>query len=387
LGLSGFVAAISVCLTACAQDNEVQGLDFFEHADVRPYDNWAEQKNGAFFVFDGLYWHIQAPAKTSIGDPTLTPTVYYGPSTAESFTETNSLESNSGESIWKFGDRMEFGYIEDHYGFMFTTLNTNSQTDSFYRQNAFVVFNDPGTGQNGSQHYLDTVLGTDPTTGLAIIGETPVKFTTVYVQNKSRIGGVEALWMYRPNQLATGGTAEFMLGGRYFELKDQFWVDAEGGTLADSYWNTTSHNEIGGPEIAMRLYQPIGRFAISAEGRFTAGVNSQQVKQDGILGSTLEANQAATAPVPYLFSATGFQHSQSWVEFSPMLEFRVEAHVQITNLIAFKAGYTGIWVDNVVRAADMVDYTVPSMGITTANNGNRQSVYMGGVNIGVEVNY
>ena len=63
-------------------------------------------------------------------------------------------------------------------------------------------------------------------------------------------------------------------------------------------------------------------------------------------------------------SATGFNHSTHWVEFSPIIELRVEAHMQLTNLIAVKAGYTGIFVNNVVRAADMVDYTLPNMGIT-----------------------
>ncbi len=68
-------------------------------------------------------------------------------------------------------------------------------------------------------------------------------------------------------------------------MKDQFWVDARGGNFTDSYWNTTSHNEIAGPEVGVRWYQPIGRFGISAEGRFTAGINSQSVNQDGLLAA------------------------------------------------------------------------------------------------------
>ena len=62
--------------------------------------------------------------------------------------------------------------------------------------------------------------------------------------------------------------------------------------------------------------------------------------------------------------ATSFTHSTHWIEFSPIIELRVEAHMQLTNIIAVKAGYTGIFVNNVVRAADMVDYTLPTMGIT-----------------------
>ena len=108
-----------------------------------------------------------------------------------------------------------------------------------------------------------------------VVGETPVQFNSIYVQDKSRLQGVEALYMYRLSELPLGGTMEFTVGGRYFEMKDQFWVDARGGNLTDSYWDTHTHNEIGGPEIGARWYQPIGRFGFSAEGRFTAGLNSQ----------------------------------------------------------------------------------------------------------------
>ena len=61
--------------------------------------------------------------------------------------------------------------------------------------------------------------------------------------------------------------------------------------------------------------------------------------------------------------------------------------MQLTNLIAFKVGFTGMYIGNVVRAAHMIDYTVPNMGITTANNGNRENVFIEGLNLGFELNY
>ncbi len=389
---------------AYGQDHELEGAALFERADVRPYDNWAEPRNGFFFSFDGLYWHISQPYKTSIGDPNLTPTVFTGPSLAESFVETNSLDT-SGPSIWKWGDRTELGYIDGHQGFMFTALSTQSQTQETYANNAFVVFNDPAQGPLGT-HLLDTILqnGTPaipatPTTPAvpavpSIIGETPVNFTSIYVQNKSRLQGVEALYIYRMDELYLGGQLEFLAGGRYFELKDQFWVDARGGNLGDSFWNTTTHNEIGGPEIGARFLQPIGRFAFSVESRFTAGINAQAIGQDGLLGSELfsgipQPNGISlinAPPKPTLMSATSFTHSTHFIEFSPLVELRAEARMQITNVITVKAGYTGIFINNVVRAADMINYTVPTMGITTANNGNTQPVYIQGLNLGLEIN-
>ncbi len=283
-GLAAFLLAATAGIQAYAQDHELEGMAIAQPADVRPYDNWAEPRNGLFFTFDGIYWHISNPAKTSIGDPTLTPTVFVGPGIGQSFVETNSLDTPN-ESVWKWGNRMELGYVEGHNGFIVTSLSTESQTMEESAANAYVVFNDPAFGPIGS-HFLDTVLAFVPGTNIAAaIGETPINFTSIYVQSKSRLQGVEALYTYRMDELHLGGQLEFMCGGRYFELKDQFWVNASGGNLTDSFWNTKSHNEIGGPEIGARFYQPWGRFAISAETRFTAGINAQSLAQDGLLGA------------------------------------------------------------------------------------------------------
>jgi hypothetical protein len=381
---------VAVCLAAggavkvYGQDHELEGAALFERADIRPYDNWAEPRNGLFFSFDGLYWHISPPAKTTVGDPTLTPTVFYGPTLGDAVVQTNSMDTGSEKSIWKWGDRTELGYIEGHHGFMFTALSTPSQTADRTMANVSMNFNDPAFGPNGS-HFLDTVLAAAAGGNLAIIGETPVTFSSVYMQNKSRLAGVEALYIYRMDELHLGGQFELLAGGRYFELKDQFWVDARGGNLTDSYWDTHTHNEIGGPEIGARWYQPFGRFAFTAETRFTAGINAQSITQDGLLAAGLTAPPNA-APEPTLMSAHSFTNSTHFIEFSPIIELRLEARAQLTNMIAVKAGWTGIFVNNVVRAADMVDYTLPNMGITRSLDGNMQNVFINGLTLGVEFN-
>ncbi len=210
LGLAAFLLVVSAGMAARGQDHEMAGAALFEPADVRPYDNWAEPKQGLFFTFDGLYWHISPCNKTTVGDPNLTPTVFTGPTLADSFIEQNSVDT-SAPSIWNWGDRMELGYIDGHHGFMFTSLLTESQTANTSATNTYVVFNDPAFGPAGS-HYLDTVLQAATPTAKAIIGETPVNFNSMYVQNKSRLGGVEALYIYRPAELPIGGTLEFTAG-------------------------------------------------------------------------------------------------------------------------------------------------------------------------------
>ncbi len=432
-------------LTAFGQDHELEGMQLFEGADVRPYGNPSQPRNGFFFSFDGLYWHTSTPRIASIGDPTavvfsfksppnLVPPqqVAYDPNNTAPYyvwranflaivaaqsnpsqyltQEVNSLDTGDDSSIWKLGNRLEFGYIEDHHGFMVTTLNMNSQTTDFTRAGVDVVFNDPPQGPN-AVHLLDAQIagstqslianpnfpnGTTPpdlviTSGTPLFGRPAVLFNTAFVQYKSRLTGVEALYMYRPSELHDGGSLEFTLGARYLELKDQYWVDARGGILADSFWNTKSRNSIAGPEIGARWFMPLGRFALSAESRFTAGINSESINQDGILGSQLTPAARGANGVtnqsfaPLAYNGSAFNNAAHFTEFSPIIELRLEGHVQVTNMIAAKVGWTGMWINNVARAVDMVDYSLPTMGITTANDANKQSVFVNGLTFGVEL--
>jgi len=95
-------------------------------------------------------------------------------------------------------------------------------------------------------------------------------------------------------------------------------------------------------------------------------------------------------PFPFLMSPTGFQHSAQYTEFSPLVEWRAEAHCRLTNLISVKGGFTGIWLDGVGRGADLVNWSVANgapMGITNnVPHGNSQNMLIYGFNIGIELN-
>jgi hypothetical protein len=381
IGLAALLLVVLTGLPAFGQDHELQGMQLFEEADVRPYGNWAHPREGFFLTFDGIYWHISAPDKTTIGAPHLTRLVFLGVQDLDEVVQSNTLDTGEFRNKWKQGDRIELGYVSGHHGFMVDTFELNGQTMMIGQSNVPVVFNDPAFGPRG-QTYLEGIVGNIGNVGL--IAPIPVVFSSVQATNKLKIQGVEAMYMYRPHQLHLGGNVEFFLGGRYLRLDDDFFVFAAGGALADSNWDIDVKNNIFGPQAGVRWYRPFGRFALSTEGRFMAGVNAQNARQTGMLGSFLQAPNNSFF-LPRLMNATGFDNTQHFYEFSPLAEFRVEGHVQITRNISAKAGFTCIWMDGVARASDMIDYTVPSLGITTARNANRQELLMYGLNLGLEL--
>ena len=177
--------------------------------------------------------------------------------------------------------------------------------------------------------------------------------------------------MYRTHQHFLGGTTEWLLGGRYLQFNDKFF--AIGGLwfgnsttvpptdVSTTFWNTDVKNTIGGPELGMRWYRPMGRFAISAEGRFTAGINTETIHQDSIIGMGLGPDPTATTR-PGQLTETSYNHSANFTEFTPIVELRVEGHMQLTRMISLKVGWTGMWMDNVARASEMIDYTAADDG-------------------------
>jgi hypothetical protein len=386
----GLAALLSVVLSgslAYSQDHELRGMQLFEESDVRPYGNWAQPKDGFFFTFDGIYWYLTRPNKTTIGVPHLTRNVFFGPLETDQVVETNTLNTGDFRAKWKQGDRIELGFISGQHGLMVSTFELNRQTQHIEAQNVSVVFNDPAFGPQGS-HLLEGIVGqvVDPISGqvVNVVANVPITFTDLQVQNRVKTQGFEVLYMYRPHQLHHGGNLEFLLGGRYLYFDDDFSAFGFGGNLANSSWETDAKNYIAGPEIGVRWSHPIGRFSLSAEGRFTAGINSQNVRQRGLLATALSAPNPQ--PQPTLMSATGFENSQHFYEFAPVVELRAEGHVQVTRIISLKAGYNMVFMDGIARGSNMTDYMVPTMGITTAHDANKQYVLMHGLNLGIEIN-
>jgi hypothetical protein len=155
------------------------------------------------------------------------------------------------------------------------------------------------------------------------------------------------------------------------------------GTLADSLWDTWSENQIVGPQIGVRYFKLWERWTCTAEAKFLAGYNSQVVRQRGTLGTTLDPTILQFGK-PFLMDKSSFKNTWDGQEFSPVVEMRIEAQYQLTSLVAVNVGWNAIWVDNIARASNMIEYKVPTMGILADGN-NTQDVFMNGLNIGVEV--
>ena len=323
---------------ALAEDMDLAGLQLFGPAEVDRYGGGTMPNEGYFFAFDELYWSISRPDPVQVGLPS-DPTLPF---------DTSDVDTSWMGSPFVNGQRVELGRIVNHHGWMVGTHRLETQLQSTQYEN--VEYN-----ENGVRDF----------------------FNFFRVDNRAVTWGVEALGLYRSGELHNGGFIEFMYGARYLELNEDFSALTDRSIIVDpngtGFWTARAENHIVGPEIGMRYFKKYSRWMTNVEARFMAGYNVQNAKSNVLIGRDLLLvdNQRHYVDARY------------WNEFTPLVELRVEGRYQVTRSISLRAGWNGMWMNNMARAANLISYNIPP-GLT--GGGNRQDVFMHGISIGVDIN-
>jgi len=363
-------------IPAAAQD--LQGMQIFAPADVSPYGGAASRANlGYFFSFDGLYWSISTPKTSYIGLPPTDPEgtrVAYWDDDISGF-QISGLTTGSFEASFNPGTRVEFGRVaEDNHGWLFSTFRVHKQTqDPEYFNGVPIIFRDPLGLMNG---VVD--VGPPP-----VIRALPMTFEHVAISNEVETWNVEFNLLRRTPQFHRGGYLEFFLGPRYMEVNEDFNVIAEGGPMADSRWFTRAENHMIGGQLGLRYFKKSFRWMLNLEGRFFAGLNRQNFKQEAVLGSQL-INNRGTVNYPNAWEGSASTTFLSKDEWCPGVELRAELRYQLARSLSIRAGWTGMWFDGIARASNVVRYELPNMGIDASDN--RQGLFIHGVTVGVDIN-
>jgi len=421
--MAALTGVLLMALPASGQG--IGNLQLFAPAEVSSYGGGVRPNEGFFFTLDLLYWSFSAPEGVDIGFPSAGRRVWYGPGMGDESIQTNNINTSMFSQDWDGGERFEIGDRWCHHGWMVGTLKTHTHGQEIAASGANMIWDDPIFGPLNRRrlqgYYLledaeDPTLippDVDPTDIIRIDGEVgilrdlPVTFDDMIVSNRTQIWGVEAMYSYRTHPKKHGGFFEFYFGGRYMEVDDRFTVDATnrvedegdlldplefltpGASLADSHWTTRVDNNIVGPQVALRWFRKSDRWTIDTSGRFLAGFNSQNFRQQGTLGTRLapgadfdpEENEGR----PLLMAPTSFRRGAFMSEFSPVIEMRVNLEYQFTKAIAMRLGWTGMWVNGIARGSEVNVYQVPDMGLDLDNN--YSDIFVHGFNCGVLMNY
>ena len=241
----------------------------------------------------------------------------------------------------------------------------------------------------------------------------PIWFEDVAINVSTSHLSAEAMYTYRPYPF-TWGSMELLAGARYWEFDDKFsftgtgpryvnnptsFLDGPFSLLAGMSVDARGLNRVFGPQIGMKLNRHNARWTFSAEGRMTAGINSQTVTTQGYLGTNYDfyddnyiydpgdSNGHVVMPIGLQHGNNNFGHKQTKAYFSPILEGRLSADWQWTSNVSFFGAVNGMFADNIARGVRINDYVVKSDGTIFGIRGNDRntSVLVYGCEAGVKV--
>ena len=415
-----------------------------------PLSGYPRPNRGLFFQFDQLFWWTNAPDTVPIGAPGIAPPEFeprqlLGIPTQSGFFKTgiNSLDTSQLRSRGAPGQRYEFGYVGENWGWLGSITDMRSASQTVRADHVEVLFNDTtssiayqdsisfpplvtvfppftvpigrltgfvnqfnnqgdndlnnngiygrwadingdGNPYGAGERFVDTMHDDllNDTFRLANV------YTTFQYQNRSFIKSYELSPFYRFDQFHFGGNLDVLCGIRFFKFTEAFSMTGIGGIFDRTELLNLARNDILGPQIGFRYFRQLERLIASTEWRFMPGINMQTVNQQGIIGSNLallptSAAAGAEPNTPLLRTPMRFFNTLHRTEFSPLVEARFNFNYQVTKMFYVTLGWTGTYVNYLARPSSMIDYTLPHLGVRKYND---QDVWVQGVNLGFTFN-
>ncbi len=404
-------------------------FDLFAPFEINTFGPRPEPNEGFFAVYERLNWATTTPRKRSIGAGRTIGAIHHfqDPQNIAVFPQPNQLDDGIDlhvpEAAAGWGNRFELGYVADRSGWIVGVINSVRQPQSQLfglaettspigtvavtfdhapgLLDGFVDLRGPESstvGANGGpDQFADDVDGdgffgpdgqdTDgdgvpdavaPTDFDDLVSFLPT-FDSFVTTNQTIINGVEVMKLYRFRPLDNGTFFDFGFGARLLSIDDTFQASGIGGTLGDSNWTGEAENRIIGPQVSLRWLNQRKRWRLSAEGRFVAGYNIQNLKVHGEIGSQLEPGALNR---PLFFNPTTFRREQTDDQFSPVAELRLETAYAVTKRVALRVGWTGVFVGRVARGSRVIGYSLPEPTLVTGT----EPIFTNGVNFGIEIN-
>jgi hypothetical protein len=280
------------------------------------------------------------------------------------------------------------GHINEHSGWLFSYFLLHAVGQDHTLPGVQAYFNDREWGVNNLTH-LDANMGDRI---LPNIQSLPVVFDYATLSLTTKVWGTEINYLVRTHPGHRGGMWEWTFGLRYIDFNEEFDVNAVGtppaSALADTNFSAYADNELFGPQLGLRWFITNDRWQLSTTGKFMAAWNAQSVRLNGVVGSDLTANNFPRPPGwPLAMTATNASYVQHVSVFSPVVELRIEGKYQLTRSITFNAGWNGMYIGNLARPSQMINYELGKTSVLGLLDGkNRDLCFLQGLGIGIEVN-
>lgn len=362
--------------------------------------------------------------------------------------QTSSATTHMVDSDWSIGQRISAGAVSGHHGFevgwMYLNLNTEAATAKnvpFVLEQTGTVGGYPMLTPNG-WIALDKMGATGKVNN--DIPSAITRFDSMTVSTKDEFWTVNANYFYRLHPVSDFIT-ELSLGGRYTQFNEEFWMTGKGGWLHNSNIHATAKNNLAGPSAGVRFSRSVKQWTFNAQAAYTAAFNTRSVGLDGSLKNLLddpritvdptsgeitvdetttstsssssstsssttttddaesardyieaeenalpdniESMNALNGPSTAAFpSGTISAFTRERNEFSSMIDWRLDTSYQVTKMISLNVGYSGMWVNDVVRPAEQIDYSIGTDHYLGIKKFELEDLWLQGVDFGITLN-
>jgi hypothetical protein len=416
-------------------DQDFYDFQLFAPPDLQEYAIRQDPREGIFFTYDRTYWAFTPPQSRPILNDFFIPVQPLSPFAVAQLNNNLIQSGYPGSGLYVFGadplrldlntnwmrtgltwgNRFEGGWIYDDFGMLFNYYGSGPQSQTFETTNSFAV-NSPTTT------FTQTVAGGAATIGgianvlvvSTITSESPppdhVITQNLQQRNTTELTSAGFAWAVRRNLSAAGSgqvnTARFTFGPRYLQVADRYSIDytsnqqgfdettgPEGDITPLQFggWDTSSYNNIVGPEIGFNYMLERGRWSIETDLRFTAGMNWQNTLYRGsnfpaalgadyfrstytfantVAQGSSAANPVAAPPLFVQIYGVGQTNATNGVEhnfvFAPLGEWRLKGRYRVSKAVSLNVGYTGMWLGGITRASTNTEFQATQRPVLVA---------------------
>jgi hypothetical protein len=377
---------------------------FFEKWEDYPFDREPYAKEGFYAYMQAGSLVVERPEGALVGAE-LNRSAFFG--TIGSMVEYNSLSTNGlYNDIAHNTQDTTIGYMEKDQGWFVRFFNFQGHKQQFVGSNVGVIFNDPqglligfyDLDGDGLDDSFDGDLNFGRDGGPIDAGDLVqqgVVFRSLHANLLTNIYTTEGNFVTRLPREICGAYWEPFCGVRYMKFDEQFNVEAFGGVLENSQWDTRVVNHLVGPQLGLRWFRTDGRWTFSSENRAMLAANFENIEQRYQFGDHLSQNlgrgtDPSTAGQEFFrsrfdrFVRRGGVNSAHELEIGGIAEATLQASYAITRQLSFDFGVRAMYLEGIGRPSSMVNYTFPTLGINTDND--HQRVFMAGGFFGVNLN-